>query len=154
MLSALEFEGSLNFKTLKTASTFLCVAPYLGLSIITPSSPSHMDTIVVRMGCVPALLTLSSFCIVPAGLVVALGVVGIIIPVTLGLLWVLLIVVRGLLVCSVLVLLKEVRRLMEHCGGLEVYRNGREIPMELQGFQVYSAGRGMGLRGCTGRMGF
>lgn len=41
----------------------------------------------------------------------------------------------------------------QEVGGA-LWRIRREIPKELQGFQVYNAGRGMGLRGCTGRMRF
>lgn len=58
---------------------------------------------------VPALLTLSYFCIIPAGLGVALGVVLIIIPATLGLLWVLVVIMFGQLLCVGLFLLQEVR---------------------------------------------
>lgn len=113
-----EFEGSLTSREDAPISASAC--PYLGLSIITPATVSHLGTIVipvrlrVRMSgvgsiVVPALLTPSCFSVIPAGPGVALGVAFIILPATLALLWVLVFIMLGLL-CSVLFSLQEVRR--------------------------------------------
>lgn len=104
----------------EVAPASLSIWPYLGLSIITPATLSHLGAIVVPVGLGvgmsgigfivgPALLTLSCFCIIPAGLGVALGVAFVIIPATLGFLWVLVFIMFGRLLCGGLFLLQEVR---------------------------------------------
>lgn len=130
-----EFEGSLNSREDGPISTSIC--PHLGLSIITPATVSHSGAILVpvRLGVrmsgvgsivVPALLTPSCFSVIPAGLGVALGVAFIIIPATSALLWVLVFIMLGLLLCSILFSLQEVRR----SGALWRVWNQEEVSVE------------------------
>lgn len=94
--------------------------PYLVLSIITPAPLFHLGAIIVPVGLavgsivVPALLSLSCLCVIPAGLGVSLGVALVIIPASLRLLR-LLVIVRLWLLCGRTFLLQEVRA-VAHCG--------------------------------------
>lgn len=169
--------GTLEFKALtcylfeqRSHLPSLSTRPYLGLSIIAPVTLSHLGTVVAPVGLsvrlsgvnfvvVPALLTLICCCVVPAGLGVALGVAFIIIPATLGLLWVFF--VLGLLLCGSLFLLQRGLGVVEHCGGLESKRKGRwedgrkmycrrpEEQLGCQGLKVCNKGHDPGLCGVS-----